>query len=314
MRKELNFSAKQGERLSFIEFLLMFKGSVNRADLISKFGIQQSAATNDFRAYRQHAPTNLYLDPTTKHYFIDEDRFSPLFEMPFPKAVSMLQDPEVAQLFNFSDLYGISGPPRLCTPSLDTLQKVTRAIATKSPLQLKYYSAKEVSTRVLIPHSIVDSGLRLHIRAFSRGTNEKPGHFGDFVLNRCSDLSLLREAPEAHEQLENDKQWNEIVSLELVPHPNKENVQNPEAIARDYGMEKVDDPKQLKVRAALAGYWLRLWNVDCSDRASLQGKEYQLWLRNVNSIKDKVDNLFLAPGGLTNRKSLQVEQSTSSTT
>ena len=37
------------------------------------------------------------------------------------------------------------------------------------------------------------------------------------------------------------------------------------------------------------------WNVDCTERGTLQGAEYQLWLQNRFTLRD-VDNLAIAPG------------------
>jgi hypothetical protein len=50
----------------------------------------------------------------------------------------------------------------------------------------------------------------------------------------------------------------------------------------DYGMSA--GVLNLNVRAALAGYLLRRWNVDCTEDASLIGGEYQLLLRNQQSL------------------------------
>jgi len=52
------------------------------------------------------------------------------------------------------------------------------------------------------------------------------------------------------------------------------NVQHPTAIAMNYGMD--NKVLELNVRAVLAGYLLRCWNVDCTKDASLTGGEYQL--------------------------------------
>jgi hypothetical protein len=61
----------------------------------------------------------------------------------------------------------------------------------------------------------------------------------------------------------------------------------------DYGM--INCLLNLNVRAALAGYLLRRWNVDCTEAASLKGGEYQLWLRNRVTLYG-AENLILAPG------------------
>jgi hypothetical protein len=49
------------------------------------------------------------------------------------------------------------------------------------------------------------------------------------------------------------------------------------------------------VRAAVAGYLLRRWNVDCSESNKLIGAEYHLALQNRLAL-ESVDNLMLAPG------------------
>lgn len=45
----------------------------------------------------------------------------------------------------------------------------------------------------------------------------------------------------------------------------------------------------------MAGYLLRRWNVDCTERGTLKGAEYQLWLQNRFTLNN-VQNLAIAPG------------------
>jgi hypothetical protein len=52
-----------------------------------------------------------------------------------------------------------------------------------------------------------------------------------------------------------------MMLLQLVAHP--KNVQHPTEISMDYGMD--NGILGLNVRAALAGYLLRRWNVDCTE-------------------------------------------------
>ena len=49
------------------------------------------------------------------------------------------------------------------------------------------------------------------------------------------------------------------------------------------------------IRAAVAGYLLRWWNVDCTAEGTLEGPEYHLWLRNRQALYG-VENIELAPG------------------
>jgi len=71
---------------------------------------------------------------------------------------------------------------------------------------------------------------------------------------------------EAHERPDQDLDWNQIIELALVPHPDQT---QPQIAALDYGM--VDGVLNLQVRAATAGYMLRRWSVDCSPDHSLRG-------------------------------------------
>lgn len=74
-----------------------------------------------------------------------------------------------------------------------------------------------------------------------------------------------------------------------MPHPR---IEHSEAIELDYGM--AGGVLKVEIRAATAGYLLRLWNVDCSYNHSLKQLEYQLWLKNKQALYG-VANLALAP-------------------
>ena len=51
------------------------------------------------------------------------------------------------------------------------------------------------------------------------------------------------------------------------------------------------------LKAAVAGYVLRQWQVDCSADAHLKGPEFRLWLADRSQLVG-VDNAVLAPGYL----------------
>lgn len=133
---------------------------------------------------------------------------------------------------------------------------------------------------------LVDNGLRWHTRTYDR----KNDRFGAFVITRITKAKLLDEPIQEYEDLKHDIQWNHIVEMKLVPHPN---IKHTQAIELDYDM--TDGALKQNVRAAVAGYVLRRWNVDCTEDHSLKGGEYQLWLRNSTALYG-VGNLMLAPG------------------
>jgi hypothetical protein len=111
------------------------------------------------------------------------------------------------------------------------------------------------------------------------------------VLGRLDQARIVTGNVADHERPDQDIQWNRITELELVPHP--ANVQHPDTIEAEYGMES--GVLRMRVRAAMAGYLMRRWNVDCTEDHSLKGAEFHLWLRNRQALYG-VTNLVLAPG------------------
>ena len=117
--------------------------------------------------------------------------------------------------------------------------------------------------------------------------------FRDFVLTRIENPALIENSHvQDDETPSEDAYWSRIVELELVPHP-KRNSEDHQIIMMDYEMK--DGVLSVQVRAAIAGYLLRQWSVDCSVDKSLEGEEYRLWLRN-HPILYGIDSAKLAPG------------------
>lgn len=274
-------------RLEHIEFVLLFRGSISRQDLVDAFGIGEAAATRDFRQYNETCPGNMKLNNVTKRWEIDVDTFRPCFDHRVQSVLSKLRGPKYSELLN---LNFVTGAPRLSLPNIDVLAAVTRAIANKKAIRASYMHASGNSKQIeIVPHSLVDNGIRWHVRAFYRSKQV----FWDFVLGRFSDAIVLPDSIKENENVSADHQWNRIVKLELAPHPNPDNLRNPKAIELEYGMK--DGFIVQEVRAAIAGYWLRLWNVDCSQDRTLEGKQYQLCLKNPLALYD-VESAQLAPG------------------
>ncbi|GAL03416.1 hypothetical protein JCM19237_6310 [Photobacterium aphoticum] len=143
------------------------------------------------------------------------------------------------------------------------------------------------STRVIAPHSLVDTSKRWHVRAFDRKNNQ----FMDVVCNRVLSARIIEQSPDTHESIEADRQWQKYIELELIPHPK---LHNPQAIELDYEMQ--DGKLVIESRAALAGYLLRKWEVDCSQDGCLnEYVGYQLALNNPQALY-QVTSAMLAPG------------------
>ena len=278
----------QRERLAFIEFRLWFLGDVRRPDLIDRFGIAPAVATRDLTAYRELAPENIDFDGSRKLY-VPKPSFSPLFEHDPDRVLSALSKGFGEGIGQASKGFLLcQTPPRLNKPTLPVLATITQAIHQGRAVRLTYHSFSSGKTkREVVPFALVDSGLRWHARVFDRSKQE----FRDMVITRMEKPVLLESGDVLeHERGSRDIQWSRIVGLEMVPHPALE---RPEIVARDFAM--TNGSLIENVPAAIAGYVLQRWNVDCSPDHSLDCRQYRLWLKDALVLYG-VANAVLAPG------------------
>lgn len=289
--KELSELAKNvHDRLEYIEFMLRFRGWFSRADLTERFRLGEAAATRDIRLYKDYAEDNMTLEPSTKRYVLNESSFSPLFDMRAQTALSKLRTSKICEALGMAESDGVLCPPRLTLPDVNIISNITRAISSGSTLNTAYWSIKNgASDKTLIPHALFDNGVHWYMRAFDPRHNE----FRSYALTRIEDAKVATQNTDINAATSKDHQWNRMVNLELAPHPNRKNVASPETVEHDFNMD--EGFFSVSVRAVVAGYWLHHWSVDCTEDHSLEGYEYQLWLKNHNTLYD-VDSRKIAPG------------------
>jgi len=288
VREQLNqLSRATRDRLAHIEFTLMFKGSAVRSDLIDRFEIAPAQATKDLKAYRDLAPNNAFYDKVRRAH-VRADEFKPLFSFDTTRTLSTLTQ-------GYGDGFSGKQPvPFACEsrrnlnePDLEIVACLSEAIERKQVVLLEYVSLSSGnSEREFVPHSLVDNGLRWHVRGFDRAR----GQFRDFVITRIKRITTVASEAQRSELLSEDRQWNRYVDLILVPHPA---IAHKEAIELDYKM--TDGSLKVEMRAATAGYLLRLWNVDCSESLALNDSGCLLALKNRDALYG-VENLAIAPG------------------
>ncbi|WP_332397294.1 WYL domain-containing protein, partial [Vibrio metschnikovii] len=194
------------DRIAHIDFTLMFKGEAVRADLVDRFSIAATQATKDFTLYRELAPGNIEYDQKLKLHKRGE-AFEPLFDYDVVRTLATISQ-------GYGD--GFTGkvkPPLACEapyhlnkPSLSIVAKVTEAIHKSKALSITYVSLSSgETTREIVPHTLVDNGLRWHVRGFDR----KHGEFRDFVLTRIKAAVVLEGSTLSETELETqDRQWN----------------------------------------------------------------------------------------------------------
>lgn len=278
----------QRDRLAFIELRLRFIGEIRRQDLVARFGIQAAAATRDLGQYKELGPRNLEYDTKGKVY-VRSEWFRPVFDFPAERVLTWLSqgfgDGEPSRL---RSLVTCEGSALSTSLDLEMLSVLTRTIHKKTAVEISYRALSSgLTTREIVPFAFADNGQRWHVRGYDR----RSGDFRDFALTRIADARFVSGAVKEHETADQDIQWNRVAEIELVPHP--ANVQHPDTIEAEYGMES--GVLRMRVRAAMAGYLMRRWNVDCTEDHSLKGAEFHLWLRNRQTLYG-VTNLVLAPG------------------
>lgn len=284
--QDLNFAQKQ--RLAYIDFKLLFIGHVTRSEVVNYFGQGLSSASRDITLYKELCPQNMEYDSRDKRYY-QTPEFTPLVEHDAKKTLAKLAN-QISDGFDaISDIdFPVEAPSQLNIPDIFIVARLVQATVNKKAVNIIYTSLSSGSgAREIVPHSIVDNGLRWHVRAFDR----KSSSFRDFVITRISKATLIEAEVNRGEDKLDDHQWMRMMPLRLVSHP--ENIKHPTAIELDYSMN--DGMLELNVRAAMAGYLLRRWNVDCTANASLRGSEYQLWLKNRQTLYG-AENLAIAPG------------------
>lgn len=282
-----NIQYAQRERLAFIDYCLEYVGKVSRTTLVAHFDVGVASCSRDFKLYTSLAPHNVTFTHRDKFYYRTEE-FTPLFKHVPSLVLKSLSE-------GFGD--GFANPrvqidwifdaPALVLPKPELVGTITRTIASGSAITICYHSISSgESERTVVPHAIVNNGQRWHVRAFELQSQS----FRDFVCTRIEHVSSSDHFVEDAQTASADAQWQKLVSLELVPHPK---LKHRKSIELDFEMQ--DGKRVIETRAALAGYLLRYWNVDCSEDARLPSEQNQLWLKNTQ-IKSVIKNISLAPG------------------
>jgi hypothetical protein len=263
----------QRERLFYLEFLAIFTGQVSRKDLVSRFGISDPAATKDLSFYAELAPGMLAYDLRRRCYVLN--RAEPHFNHDVEQALYSLAGDRAIAI----DTEHGKRLPSWVNASIKRkvpvaiASAITRCMYQGRAMSAEYTSLSSgITKRTITPLALVNDGLRWHVRSFDHTRQE----YRDFNLTRFHSVT---EEVSSEATLADDKEWNTMVTLSLIPHPRAE---HPEAIRTDYDI--TSDAKSVAIRACLVGYFLRHWHIDYSDSASGNPRAQQLFLANKNEL------------------------------
>lgn len=277
-KPNLRWSVEQ--KLQFIEFRLFWEGHVNRADLMDTFGVSLNQASGDLNRYIALAPDNMVYDKSGKTY-VRSPGFSPRFLKPdatqYLAQVRSIAEgivaPEDAWIGNLPTFDATPAPARGIDPAV--LRSIVIAIRRREAVEVRYQSmsSPDPEWRWIAPHALAFDGFRWHARSFC----EKSGEYRDFVISRIIET---RQSRSTEMQATADVTWDEIVALEIGPHPELSPNQK-RVIELDYGMQ--NGRVVIPVRRALLYYALKRLGLD-TDPAARNPQDQQIVLINKDAI------------------------------
>jgi hypothetical protein len=139
----------------------LFKGEIYRNDVIKRFEVGLSAGSRDFSIYKKMAPGNLTYSPIEKRYLQTSD-FKPLFEHDARKTLVKLANNNSDGFDAIGDIqFPVEAPSQLNVPDIFIVARLVQTILNNKSVSVIYTSLSSGSaSRELVPHSIVDNGLR----------------------------------------------------------------------------------------------------------------------------------------------------------
>ena len=275
--------SSQIERLRYIEFSLKFLGVFSRADLIERFGIGTAAASRDIAKYKELAPQNFDHSSNSRNFALNNN-WKSLFEFESSEVLNQLTGRTLHttnRIYISNDILDM-----IDSPNIELVAAISRAIFNKKAIEVDYFSKSSgLSTKIIVPHAFVYNGTRWHMRGYDR----KRERFADFVISRFQAARSSDVDVYDNERQKQDDQWNRIVKLEIIPHPD---FSNPEALANEFNMK--NGVLEKRVRASSVGYYLQKLYVDCAKEATKGEHYFRLRLKNRLALYG-VENLGLAP-------------------
>ncbi|WP_052446081.1 helix-turn-helix transcriptional regulator [Aeromonas fluvialis] len=251
-------------RYQVIEIIAYWEGRVTTVHLCNCFDIGRQQASREINAYlEEHAPGNLEYDPHIAGYTTSKT-FNPVFTrgrvdeyLNLLALNERLVTKSNYSALGFREVTSVIPPTRAIDPVI--MRALVRAISKGRRLEIEYLSmsSAEPEARIIAPHSLVETPLRWHVRAYC----EKSRAYRDFMLSRF--VGEPEELGSSTNPIEEDTDWNTPIQLVLQADP-RLNSHQMSLIERDYGMcdgELVIPSKLSQINYLIDGFGLSLNHV-----------------------------------------------------
>jgi predicted DNA-binding transcriptional regulator YafY len=247
-------------RYRYIETIALWEGRLTTRHLCDTFGIGRQQASKDINNYlREVGIGNLEYDKYLKGYK-PTGQFQPQVTQGLADEYLhlMARNNELMNVFeslalNVSNAEVLSHPVRDVKP--DVLRPIMQAARQQKRLDCDYVSLNHPDRegRIIVPHTLVYTGLRWHVRAWC----EKNQEYRDFVLSRFRDTPDIMD--ESEHGAADDTEYNTEVTIRITPDPRLTPAQQ-EVIEIDYGMQ--GGALCITTRGKLVSYALKLLHVN----------------------------------------------------
>lgn len=257
-----------------IELLVWWEGQIQPSRLMACWHCSRQHASQKLRDYLNDYPDALQYCSKAKTY-----RPAPDF---VPELISGWADEYLGWLSGQAagqpgqlPVEILQTPARTVTPH--TMRPLMRALRENLRIEVDYGSvtSAERNGRIIVPHHLVKTANRWHIRAWC----EKSREFRDFVLSRFHGAPELLDKSTVTSA--EDDAWNTQVELILAPDhrlsPEKQQV-----IEQDYGM--IHGQLRYATRACMVNYLLQSLNID-PHKLEAHAEAQQLVVVNFSDIR-----------------------------
>ncbi|QFU75849.1 WYL domain-containing protein [Halioglobus maricola] len=247
-------------RYRYIETIALWEGRLTTRHLCDTFGIGRQQASKDINNYlREVGKGNLEYDKYLKGY-----KPTPEFAPQVTQGLAdeylhlMARNNELMNMFeslalNVGNVEVLHHPVRDVKP--EVLRPIMQAARQQRRLDCDYVSLNNPDRegRIIVPHTLVYTGLRWHVRAWC----EKNQEYRDFVLSRFRDTPELMDT--SSQGAGDDTEWNTPADIRIIADPRLSPAQR-EVVETDYGMEKGE--LRIATRGKLVPYALRLLHIN----------------------------------------------------
>ena len=269
-------------RYRLIEIIALWEGRLTTNHLCDTFGIGRQQASKDINAYIDEVgPGNIEYDKFLKGYK-PTDKFKPTVTQGNADEYLHLlsRNNELTNTFDSLSLAVantevLSVPVRNVKP--EVIRSIVRAAREKRRLEVDYVSVSSPNHegRVIVPHTLVFTGVRWHVRAWC----EKNSDYRDFVLSRFrGDVDMMDISENT---IEHDTNWNTQVTIKIKPDSRLEKAQQ-NVVAEDWGMKR--NKLDITVRGSLVQYALQSLHID-TNMVQAKAEAQQIVISNLDEVK-----------------------------